>query len=506
MAKTLFFEEVATATVVTTNTVTPFPRRPWNNAPTSYLYRYQYQVGRDEQTTGNYYSGDVMGHIPACPYHMPRNSNRYNDPRMFLPYKKRGDIIEANDLNKLYDRLTVFLHAWNAEINDVYNMGIVNKLRSPAAKNFMTPISSDKTTNGIQAVVDGNTGTKNVRILNKTYFQMFKADSEAEIIAKFQEIDNLNVDDLSDTKWLSHPIGNMLPYGVPLIIGSNGMEESPIGIPGTSEAANPTINVTTENRYYYSTMPHMVSDHLFHFGRCKTQNAYLEYAHTTEDVNYFLFVIDRDSNGDPIYWKFSTDGVTHNAITMSENASELIYTYRDYNEDPLNPKLYYMGIKIFNRPLEPIFDGLSTDASKSTIDFAENDISFSELDKRFKRGNYPIIKAQEWKNARLTIKTLLDRILSISTVAFSGQIDTVTKFEIDTFYSQQTGFTEEVDKDDPEALFLSYQAVPGAIIKVEFYNTLIDAYKLMVNSCICNTDCSCNINCVCNVNCGCNYG
>ena len=54
-------------------------------------------------------------------------------------------------------------------------------------------------------------------------------------------------------------------------------------------------------------------------------------------------------------------------------------------------------------------------------------------------------------------------------------------------------------------IFYNYQAQPQAIIKVGFYNTLVDAYKL-INSCMCNCDCSCNSNCVCNTNCGCNYG
>ena len=62
------------------------------------------------------------------------------------------------------------------------------------------------------------------------------------------------------------------------------------------------------------------------------------------------------------------------------------------------------------------------------------------------------------------------------------------------------------DKDDPDTNFYNYQAQPQAIIKVGFYNTLVDAYKLLINSCMCNCDCACNSNCVCNTNCGCNYG
>ena len=40
-----------------------------------------YQIGRDGQTLGKQNDdGDIKPHIPICPYHMPTNYNRYNDP------------------------------------------------------------------------------------------------------------------------------------------------------------------------------------------------------------------------------------------------------------------------------------------------------------------------------------------------------------------------------------------------------------------------------------------
>lgn len=504
MNKTFIFEEIETGSVVTTNTVTPFPGRPTNNKPGQPAYRYQYQVGFDGQTSGNY-RGDTKGHIPACPYHMPKSSSRFTDPRMFLPTKNVGDIIEANDLNQLYDRINVFLFAWNAELNDIYGYGLTAKKRNLQAKNLGSQISSDKSTTTPATIINATTA-RNVTIQNKVYFQMYKSESYNTIIGKFNSIDNLNVASLSDTTWLSNPMGSVLPLGIPKLVKDDGAIEEPRGQISVSEANNSAINITIENKNYTATRPKSATNYLYHFGRCDLQTGYLEHAYDSGGVAHYKIVVNRDQNNNPIYWRLSNNaGATYDDVTLSDNNNEFIYTIRDYNEDALSPKLYYIGIKIFSRPLNDALLGQSPNSSKSFITISENDITFSDT-ARYKKGNYPIIQAQEWKMMRLTLYTLLERIRSLTQSA--GVPDGDTYSQISTYFSSQAGFAtvgSEINKDDPETVLNNYHAVPGAIIKVDFYNTLIGAYELMVNSCICNTDCACNINCVCNVNCGCNY-
>lgn len=508
-SKTLFFEEVATKTLVTTNSVSPFPRRPKNNGSGSAAYRYRFKVGRDRQTEGNY-RGDYLAHIPACPYHMPRNANRYNDPRMFLPYKNKGDIIEAADLNKLYDRINLFLYAWNAEINDTYGYGIVNKLRSPLGKNYMTEIVSESGSSVNAKITDAKRiGTNTNRILNKVYFQTYKTETLTELLNKFSVIDNLTINTPNLKDYLSHPIGSPVPYGFPYkeIIAPDGETiildryTARANISATlDEEVNSTLTPITFNTGKYHEV------YYYNFGRTQLGPVSLEAIANNDNPAGEWYKYNTDPTGTtPKFLHLDYNGTEIELTRDDFNNSEFIFSYRDYTEDPLNPKLYFIGTKIFTRPLEDNFSGISSTNSKLNISLSESDISFVE-NPRYKVGKYPIIKALDWKNARLTIKTLLDRILSISTVAFSGRIDSETKFEIESYYSQQTGLSDVIDKDNPETVLLNYQAVPGAIIKVEFYNTLIDAYKLMVNSCLCNSDCACNINCVCNTNCGCNYG
>lgn len=121
----------------------------------------------------------------------------------------------------------------------------------------------------------------------------------------------------------------------------------------------------------------------------------------------------------------------------------------------------------------------------------------------------PIIKAINWTQTRDSIDLCIEALSSLSQVSFSGLQDTDTMYKINDFKQQHAKQTNNYNKDDPDTNFYNYQIKNdtgnATIIKVDFYNTLVDAYKLLINSCICNCDCKCNVNCSCNTNCGCNY-
>ena len=87
-----------------------------------------YQVGRDGQTRGK--RDREWAPYPICPYHMPTNYNRYNDPSLHVPYKNRGNIIELKDINRLIERITLYTHLWNADPNDLSGYGIRARSRS----------------------------------------------------------------------------------------------------------------------------------------------------------------------------------------------------------------------------------------------------------------------------------------------------------------------------------------------------------------------------------------
>lgn len=119
---TFLFEEVAAGPLVNKDSV-KYPTKKHKNASGKYI-RIAYRKGRYGQTEGNVL-GDVNGHIPACPYHMPRNSKRYNEPHLHIAKKAVGDIIEAKDINNLIDKIRLFQYAWEAEANNIYNYNAV---------------------------------------------------------------------------------------------------------------------------------------------------------------------------------------------------------------------------------------------------------------------------------------------------------------------------------------------------------------------------------------------
>lgn len=136
----------------------------------------------------------------------------------------------------------------------------------------------------------------------------------------------------------------------------------------------------------------------------------------------------------------------------------------------------------------------------------ERDIYPVESNVYYGIGKFPIIKGSHFKLMRNHLAELIDAVIDISSssVGFTAA-DASTKAILKAFLNAQAPKTSDFDKDNPDVTFVGYQANSTAIIKYEFYNTLVDAYKLLINGCICNSDCYCNVNCVCNSNCGCNY-
>lgn len=119
---TFLFEEVAVGPLVNKDSL-KYPASGHKNASGGYI-KIAYRKGRYGQTEGNIL-GDVNGHIPACPYHMPRNSKRFDEPHLHIAKKAVGDIIEAKDINNLIDKIRLFQYAWEAEANNVYNYNAV---------------------------------------------------------------------------------------------------------------------------------------------------------------------------------------------------------------------------------------------------------------------------------------------------------------------------------------------------------------------------------------------
>jgi len=144
--------------------------------------------------------------------------------------------------------------------------------------------------------------------------------------------------------------------------------------------------------------------------------------------------------------------------------------------------------------------------ANGVVTISEQDMYPAEQNIYYGKGKFPIIKGSHFVLLRNHLGDLINAVidLSVSSLGFTPS-DNSTKSVLKAFLNAQAAKTSDFDKDNPDTSFQGYQAKSSAIIKYEFYNTLVDAYKLLINGCICNADCYCNSNCVCNSNCGCNY-
>lgn len=136
----------------------------------------------------------------------------------------------------------------------------------------------------------------------------------------------------------------------------------------------------------------------------------------------------------------------------------------------------------------------------------EQDITYKKDKYYIGDGYYPVIKGSDFIEPRKVLYTYIKSLLVLAQSGINnGETDTVTTTEIQTFLNNQAAVGGSFNKDDPDTSLEGYHAYSTGIIKLDFYNTLVDTYKILINSCICNADCACNIVCSCNVNCGCNY-
>ena len=150
----------------------------------------------------------------------------------------------------------------------------------------------------------------------------------------------------------------------------------------------------------------------------------------------------------------------------------------------------------------------------NTIDTtAANIMTITEKDITYKKGiyfvgekSYPQIKTADFKNIKNVLSKFLTNIITLSQSPINnGTSDRDTYQELSNFLSNQAASSGTYDAEDPDTSFEGYDIRQNGLIKLNFYNILVDAYKLIINGCICNTDCACNLVCACNTNCGCNY-
>ena len=150
----------------------------------------------------------------------------------------------------------------------------------------------------------------------------------------------------------------------------------------------------------------------------------------------------------------------------------------------------------------------------NTIDTtAANIMTLTEKDITYKKGiyfvgekSYPQIKTADFKNIKNVLNRFITNIIAFSQSPINNGVpDSETYQELSTFLSNQAAGSGDYDPDDPDTSFEGYDIRQNGLIKLNFYNILVDAYKLIINGCICNADCACNLVCACNINCGCNY-
>ena len=185
-----------------------------------------------------------------------------------------------------------------------------------------------------------------------------------------------------------------------------------------------------------------------------------------------------------------------------------VQLYKDYFLDygcPLDSTLINGRCRTLTEVDATVIGGVTGETINELI-FSESDITYIKPRNLIGTGSYPIIKGTDFLSVRNVLKNYLNSVLALSQISISANgSDAQTSMEINTFLTNQANVSDTFDPNDPEITFLGYHAFSKGIIKVDFYNILVDAYKLLINSCVCNADCSCNLVCVCNTNCGCNY-
>ena len=463
---TLLFQNIPKQTTITTGTGGKYVKRPKNAS--GWQRNHIYQVGRDKQMVGNLDPKSAKPPYPICPYHMPTNSDRYNDPSLHVPYKKVKDLIELKDINRLIERITLFTHLWNAEANDINSKGIRSKIRSKVLSN-LKPIGTTQEA----ATAPVLTYRKNTIRQNSPYIRIV---------------------DLSQAEYNS--LDHSLFAPTSFLNNNQKMKDSPVG-----ENSAITLPDTRQGKIQSSGNPV-----IFHCGqeRLYRVTTYLDDNHNLVLAYHDEEIIAANANGLEGYNKNVQENIHFESRSIGNitinNQKYFVITYRTNDKTALKPELRYIVMKLW------FYDNsLKTFNAAPIVETRESDWSIQEQFKN-KRGKHPIIAAREFVQIQQTLDRLINALTDLSSIVLGGVTDSVTKTNVSNFKMSHVPYQTSFDKDDPDTNFYNYQAQPQAIIKVGFYNTLVDAYKLLINSCMCNCDCACNSDCVCNTNCGCNYG
>ena len=461
---TLLFQVIPQQTTITTYSAPPkkgkYVKRPKNTKKGSWQHTHIYQVGRDEQMVGNLNPESAKPPYPICPYHMPTNYNRYNDPSLHVPYKNRGNIIELKDINRLIERITLYTHLWNADPNDLNRYGISSRSRSKYNLRLPPIGTTLEGAASISITTGQNTIRQNTPFIRIGYFSQSEYNS------------------LNHTLFASPTVAlNTLHKIKDYAVGENiGITFPDVSQGGLTSSGSPTIFHCGQEKLF------KVSAHLDGSFR-------LILNYYREDSNY-----NKDTQQPA---QFSRTSIGN--ISIDHNRYFVI-SYREPDKNALNPELRYIVFKLW------FYDSsLKISNTTPTTETRETDWSVQEQI-RTKRGKHPTIQAKNFENIRNSLNDLIEALDLVAKTTLGGVPDNTTKTNIEDFKFSHVKNNSDFDPNDPDTSFYGYQAQKTAIIKVGFYNTLVDAYKLLINSCMCNCDCACNSNCVCNTNCGCNYG
>ena len=455
---TFLFEEIAKGPLVNKDSI-KYPTKKHKNASGAYV-RIAYRKGRYGQTEGRVL-GDIKGHIPACPYHMPRNIKRFNEPHLHISKKVLGDIIEAKDINNLIDKIRLFKYAWEAEANNIYGYNAVTGY--PNAK---------------------------VDISKLTYIESAGAPQPAF--------------NIHDSK-ISGTIQNQIPT-VANIFSCGGSSLASVVSQLNTAVANKTKTFTSFGTVLHHGFPEFMDDlnsydnhTLIHAGHSPIVGVkaiqYMEAGKVSP--NFKLQYL----SGDKV-----ADGGTENGHVKGKDNQDMIFNYNTAyvisylqdNQPNTQPKyygfiLYYLGNNIVNNLPE-------------TEIVTEKDITYKKGIYFVGEKSYPQIKTADFKNIKNVLSKFITNIITLSQSQINnGTSDSETYQELSTFLSNQAAGSGTYDPEDPDTSFEGYDIRQNGLIKLNFYNILVDAYKLIINGCICNTDCACNLVCACNTNCGCNY-
>ncbi len=453
---TFYFQTIANQVTNTSHSGGGMYRgRPYNTG--GWQYQHIYQVGRDGQTLGK--QDGNWSPYPICPYHMPTNYNRYNDPSLHVPYKNRGNIIELKDINRLIERITLYTHLWNADPNDLNRYGISSRSRSKYNLRLPPIGTTSEGASSISITTGQNTIRQNTPFIRIGYFSQSEYNS------------------LNHTLFASPTVAlNTLHKIKDYAVGENiGITFPDVSQGGLASSGSPTIFHCGQEKLF------KVSAHLDGSFR-------LILNYYREDSNY-----NKDAQEPAQFSRTSIGGISidHNRY--------FVISYREPDKSALNPELRYIVFKLW------FYDSsLKISNTTPTTETRETDWSVQEQI-RTKRGKHPTIQAKNFENIRNSLNDLIEALDLVAKTTLGGVSDTTTKTNIEDFKFSHVKNNSGFDPNDPDTSFYGYQAQKSAIIKVGFYNTLVDAYKLLINSCMCNCDCKCNSDCVCNTNCGCNY-